>query len=160
MIIVGAGPGGLSSAMILSHKGYDVTVYEKQAVVGGRTSPIQVEGYTFDLGPTFVMLPQAFEEVFSMSGAKISDYMEWKKLDTLYKLNFDDGREFSIFDDKEKFKTEIKRLFPGDEIQYERYMKDQKKKFDHMYPCLKVPYEKWYHYFLRLLWSYQYCTVL
>ena len=71
VIIVGAGPGGLASAMILSHRGYDVTMYEKANKVGGRTSPIKVDEYTFDLGPTFVMLPQIFEEVFDMSGKNI-----------------------------------------------------------------------------------------
>ncbi len=152
VIIVGAGPGGLASAMILSHRGYDVTIYEKQSHVGGRTSPIKVDGYTFDLGPTFVMLPQVFEEVFSLAGKNLIDYVDFKRLDTLYKLHFDDNRELSIFYDKDKLKQEIKRLFPGDEISYDRYMYDQKIKFDRMYPCLKVPYEKWYHYFrLKLL---------
>lgn len=152
IIIIGAGPGGLSSAMILAHRGYDVTIYEKQNHVGGRTSAIKVDDFTFDLGPTFVMLPQVFEEVFELSGKRFSDYVEWKKLETLYKLHFDDGREFPVYFDKDKLKGEIKRLFPGDEIQYDRYMQAQKKKFDSMYPCLKVPYEKWYHYFrLKLL---------
>jgi phytoene desaturase len=93
------------------------------------------------------MLPQAFEEVFELSGKRFSEYVTWKRLDTLYRLHFDDGRDFSLFFDKARLKEEIKRLFPGDEIAYDRYMKDQKKKFECMYPCLKVPYQRWYHYF-------------
>ena len=64
IIIIGSGPGGLASAMILSKRGFDVTVYERKSVVGGRTSPIKTDGFTFDVGPTFVMLPQVFEEIF------------------------------------------------------------------------------------------------
>ncbi len=157
VIIIGAGPGGLSSAMILAHRGYDVVVYEKQAVVGGRTSPIKTDGFTFELGPTFVMLPQIFEEVFELSGKKFSDYVTWKKLDTLYRLNFADGRNFTVSNDKAKLKEEIKRLFPGDEQGYEKFLTAQRKQFQKMYPCLKVPYESLWHYFrLKLLKAFPY----
>lgn len=149
VIIIGAGPGGLSSAMILAHRGYEVVVYEKQNYIGGRTSALKAGDFTFELGPTFVMLPQAFEEVFELSGRKLSDYITWQRLDTLYRLSFRDGRDFTVSFDKEKFKKEIARLFPGDEKGYERYLKGQKKKFERMYPCLQIPYEHWYDY-LRL----------
>ncbi len=146
VIIIGSGPGGLASAMILSNRGFDVTVYERKDVVGGRTSPIEASGFTFDVGPTFVMLPQIFEEVFALSGKKLSDYIEWRRLETLYRLRFGNGKDFNVFFDKEKLKKEISTLFPGDEKNYERYLAKQKIKFEKMYPCLKVPYEKWYHY--------------
>jgi glycogen synthase len=47
VIIIGSGPGGLASAMILSNRGFDVVVYERKGVVGGRTSPIEANGFTF-----------------------------------------------------------------------------------------------------------------
>ncbi|MCX6793382.1 MAG: phytoene desaturase family protein [Candidatus Falkowbacteria bacterium] len=140
VIIIGAGPGGLSSGMILAHRGYDVTVYEKQSYVGGRTSPHKEGDFLFELGPTFVMLPQIFEEVFAMSGKKLSDYVELKRLETMYRLHFSDGRDFHVYFDKQKLKQEITRLFPGDEAGYDRYLAEQKVKFDKMYPCLKIPY--------------------
>ncbi|MEY2664752.1 MAG: phytoene desaturase [Candidatus Parcubacteria bacterium] len=146
VIVIGAGPGGLSAAMILAHRGYDVVVYEKQPYVGGRTSALKIGDFTFELGPTFVMLPQAFDDIFEKAGRKISDYLDMKRLDTMYRLRFDDGRNFVVPFDKEKMKQEIARLFPGDEKGYERYLKDQKRKFDLMYPCLKVPYLHWYDY--------------
>lgn len=54
VIVVGAGPGGLAAAMLLSGNGYKVEVYEKQKIIGGRTSRLQLEEYAFDLGPTFL----------------------------------------------------------------------------------------------------------
>ena len=146
IIVIGAGPGGLSAAMILAHRGYDVVVYEKQNFVGGRTSPVTIGDFTFELGPTFVMLPQAFEDVFSKAGRKISDYLEMKQLDTLYRLKFGDGRNFTVSYNKEIMKREIARLFPGDEKGYDLYLKKQKRKFELIYPCLKVPYIHWFHY--------------
>ncbi len=133
--------------MILAHRGYEVIVYEKQSYVGGRTSALKAGDFTFELGPTFVMLPQAFEEVFEKAGRKLSDYVDMRRLDTMYRLKFGDGRNFVVPFDKEKMKQEIARLFPGDEKGYERYLHKQKRKFDLMYPCLKVPYMRWYHYF-------------
>ncbi len=146
VIIIGAGPGGLSSAMILAYQGFDVVIYEKQAYVGGRTSALKVDDFIFELGPTFVMLPQAFDDVFAATGRKVSDYLDMKRLDIMYRLKFGDGRNFVVHFDKEKKKQEIARLFPGDEAGYDRWFKAQKRKFSLMYPCLKVPYIRWYHY--------------
>lgn len=146
IIVIGAGPGGLSSAMILAHRGHEVVVYEKQSYVGGRTSALKVDDFVFELGPTFVMLPQTFEDVFAQAGRRLSDYLDMRRLDTMYRLKFGDGRNFTVPFDKEQMKQEIARLFPGDEVGYERYLTEQKRKFDLMYPCLKVPYIRWYHY--------------
>ncbi len=157
VIIIGAGPGGISAAMVLAARGYEVVVYEKDTYVGGRCSAIKAGGFTFDLGPTFIMLPQVFEEVFTLAGRKLSDYVDLIKLDPLYTLHYRDGRVFTVTDDKQALKAEIARLFPGDENGYERYMREQGKKFDHMYPCLKVHYTKWYHYFRpKLLKAFPY----
>ena len=64
VLIVGAGPGGLASALLLAKAGVEVTVLEKQPRVGGRTSAIESDGYRFDLGPTFFLYPQILQEIF------------------------------------------------------------------------------------------------
>ena len=55
VVVVGAGPGGLATAMLLARAGLDVTVLERQPHVGGRTSSHGGSGFTFDLGPTFFL---------------------------------------------------------------------------------------------------------
>ena len=65
VLIVGAGPGGLATAMLLAREGLEVTVVEKQPRVGGRTSVIEGDGYRFDLGPTFFLYPQILDEIFA-----------------------------------------------------------------------------------------------
>jgi phytoene desaturase len=146
IIVIGAGPGGLSSAMILAHRGYDVTIYEKKPYIGGRNSSLKVGGYTFELGPTFAILPQTFRDVFLEAGRNIDEVLPMKQLDPLYELHYDDGRSFNMYFDKVKLKQEIARIFPGEEKNYEKYMKSQKKKFERIYACLKVPYIRIYHY--------------
>jgi phytoene desaturase len=146
IIIIGAGPGGLSSAMILAHRGFDVTIYEKKPYLGGRNSALKVDGYTFELGPTFVILPNTFKEIFAEAGRNIDDLLSMKQLDPLYKLNYDDGRAIMMYFDKSKLKQEISRIFPGEEAGYEKFMISQKKKFDRLYACLEVPYIRVYNY--------------
>lgn len=147
VVIIGAGPGGLATAMILSKRGFEVVVYEKKEVVGGRTSPQVIDGYTFELGPTFVMLPELFQEIFEMSGKKLNDYLDLKTLPIMYRLRFSDGQDFFVYYDKQKLKEEIESKFPGEAAGYEKWFSAQERKFGRMYPCLKIPYSKPWSYF-------------
>ncbi|MEI6057463.1 MAG: phytoene desaturase family protein [bacterium] len=150
--IVGAGPGGLSAAMILAHKGFDVSIYEAKPYIGGRNSALKLGDFTFELGPTFVMLPKAFEEAFALAGRDMKNYVELKELSEMYRLHYSDGRDFHVYFDKEKIEKEIVRLFPEDAGAYARFMGTQKIKFDRLYKCLTVPYMRPYNYFrLKLL---------
>jgi phytoene desaturase len=149
IIVVGAGPGGLSSAMILASHGHDVVVYEKQGYVGGRNSPIKLGDFTFEMGPTFVILPQVFIDIFSLAGKKLEDYLDFRHLDPMYRLRFKDGKNMHIFDDKNKLKEEIIKNFPGEELGYEKWWNAHKEKFEKTYACLDVPYMHFYNY-LRL----------
>ncbi|MGB2266910.1 MAG: NAD(P)-binding protein, partial [Akkermansiaceae bacterium] len=68
IIIIGAGPGGLTNGMILAHRGYDVTIVEKASCVGGRNAAIRAGDYTFDTGPTFLHQKFTLDEVFAETG--------------------------------------------------------------------------------------------
>ena len=58
--VIGAGLGGLATALRLAHRGERVIVLEKTAVVGGRDRRVQVNDCDFDGGPTFVMMLAPF----------------------------------------------------------------------------------------------------
>lgn len=154
VILIGAGPGGLSAAMILAHKGFDVSIYEAKPYIGGRNAALKIGEFTFELGPTFVMLPAIFEEVFADAGRNVKEYLDLHRLDEMYRLHYSDGRDFHVYFDKEKIEKEIVRLFPDDAGSYARFMKTQKVKFDRLYQCLTVPYMRFYNYLrLKLLKS-------
>ena len=70
--IVGAGPGGLSVAMLLAAAGLNVTIFESQPVIGGRTRRLEAGPYSFDCGPTFFMMPYVLEEIFGAVGMATS----------------------------------------------------------------------------------------
>ena len=90
VLIIGAGPGGLTSGMMLAHRGYDVTIIEKAATIGGRNAAIQAGDYTFDTGPTFLHQKFTLDEVFGETGRKPEDYMEFVKLDPMTTLTWGD----------------------------------------------------------------------
>lgn len=142
VIIVGAGPGGLSAAMILAAKGYSVDIYEKENRVGGRNSYFRVGDYHFDIGPTFLMMKDALEQVFAKSGKKLEDYVEITRLDPLYRLSFTDGRELYPSPDKEKMKETMEAFTPGSFQGYLKYLKKEEKKYEKLIPCLSIPYGK------------------
>ena len=84
--VIGAGVGGLATAARLARRGYEVEVFEKLPECGGRAHMIEDRGFKFDTGPSFVLMPDFFKEVFEDCGEDIEDYLELKVLDTSYKI--------------------------------------------------------------------------
>ncbi|MCA1062010.1 phytoene desaturase family protein [Rossellomorea sp. AcN35-11] len=145
IIVIGAGPGGLAAAMLLAAKGYDVHVYEKQSFVGGRNGSITLEGYTFDIGPTFLSMPEIAEELFEASGRNLHDYVDLKELSMMYELIFKDKR-VQMYKDPERLSEEIERYYPGNAEGYTRFMNDTRKKMERLKPILQSPMDRYYQY--------------
>ena len=81
IVIIGAGPGGLTAGMILARHGYDVEIFEKEGEVGGRNAALRLGDYTFDTGPTFLMMNFILEEVFELAGRDVAAYLQQVRLD-------------------------------------------------------------------------------
>jgi phytoene desaturase len=122
VIIIGAGPGGLASAMLLAKAGADVTILEKQPRVGGRTSLIEGGGYRFDLGPTFFLYPQVLQEIFQAVGRDLYQEVPMTKLDPQYRITFGAGGELNATPDLERMVAEIARLSPADAPGFRRFI--------------------------------------
>ncbi|WP_074032654.1 phytoene desaturase family protein [Exiguobacterium sp. AT1b] len=141
--VIGAGPGGLAAAMLLAHRGVDVTVFEKQPFVGGRTSRLQVGEFTFDRGPTFLNMPYILEEIFEETGRDLHDYVEMKRLEPMYDLYFDRGtRQLSMTTDRDQMHQAIEAHFPGNGEGYERFMSEQAIKLSKLMPVLQTAHDK------------------
>ena len=135
IIIVGAGPGGLASAMLLTSRGFKVTVFEKSDVIGGRNAPIRSGDFIFDTGPTFLMMKFTLDDVFKYSGKNIDDYMNIKLLEPMYRLYFDD-KAVTAWNDNGKMRSEIAKEFPGEESGYDRFVAYEPIRFSRIYPTL------------------------
>ena len=131
VIIVGAGPGGLATALLLAKAGLEVTIYEKQAKVGGRTSHIEQDGYTFDLGPTFFHYTEVIEEIFQAIGRDAHEELDLHRLDTNYRLIFGQGGQIDCSSDLPEMKERIRELSgDGDAEAFDRYVLDNRRKLE------------------------------
>lgn len=141
VIVIGAGPGGLTAAMILASKGFEVSVFEKEERVGGRNASLVLDGkYTFDVGPTFLMMRDILEGVFETAGRRAADYLDIRSLDPLYRLHFGEGQSFFPTHDTEKMREQMDRLFPGSWEGFRRFLAREKEKYERVSPCLQIPY--------------------
>lgn len=128
--------------MILSHRGFEVTVVEKAARVGGRNSEIRVGEYSFDAGPTFLHQKFTLDEIFAEAGRDSSEYLDFVKLDPMTRLSWSDGQSIETNSDVEKMAANVAENFPGNEGGYRRFMDDHAAKLRAVYPVLQKPYHK------------------
>lgn len=136
VVVVGAGPGGLCAAMLLSSRGFDVTVLEKASVVGGRTSGFKLDNYTFDIGSTLLMMRFVVEEMFELAGRRLQDEVQLTPLDPMYRLVFGD-RHIDVFSDPSRMVEELHRFSPGSEQGLTRFLNHEHARLEHLYPVLQ-----------------------
>lgn len=86
--IIGAGFAGLSAAASLSHKGFEVKVFEKNDMAGGRARVLEEKGFRFDMGPTWYWMPEVFEKFFNLFGKTVADYYQIERVDPGYRMFF------------------------------------------------------------------------
>lgn len=134
--IVGAGVGGLASAARLSYLGHQVDVYEKLPECGGRAHLIQDRGFKFDTGPSFVLMPDFFKEIFTFCRREISDYLKLVALDVSYKIFYPSGKTLTIYKDSEKTCRELEKIEPGSALNYQRFLKETGKIYQAVKPLL------------------------
>lgn len=139
IVVVGAGPGGLATAMLLAQRGFDVQVFEKQDVIGGRNAQVQLGEYRFDLGPTFLMMKFLLDELFAEGGRRSSDYLQFRRLDPVYALNFPD-KTMMVRSNPEAMKAEIEKHFPGEGASLDLFLQRESLRFKKLYPCLQKQY--------------------
>lgn len=123
-VIIGSGFGGLGSACLLAKAGYRVTVLEKNEQPGGRASVFSEQEYTFDMGPSWYLMPDVFEHFFQLMGETVEDHLVLKKLSPSYRIFYkDEDRTIDIFSDLEKDIPTFEALEPGSGSRLREYLK-------------------------------------
>lgn len=106
-VIIGAGIGGLASAIRLALQGMEVTVFEKNAYPGGKLSHFELEGYLFDAGPSLFTQPQHIEALFQLAGEPIEDYFSYTGVPVSCEYFYEDGTRIHAYADREAFSKEL-----------------------------------------------------
>ncbi len=120
--VIGAGLAGLSAAALLAKKGFDVTVLEKNATPGGRVNRLSTpQGFTFDTGPTLLLMLSSMKKLFKELDRDLNDYMELKLLEPSYRVYYSDGTEFNSSTNIALMTKEIRDKLKN-EAEIERYL--------------------------------------
>jgi phytoene desaturase len=143
VLIIGAGPGGLASAILLAAAGVRVKILERLPLIGGRTSRIEADGFQFDLGPTFFLYPRVLEEIFAAAGKNLRNELELVRLDPQYRIQFAAGGRLDCTPDVAAMERQIAALSPADAPGFRRFLAENRTKLDMMQPCLENPFLGW-----------------
>lgn len=167
VVIIGAGLGGLATALRLVTKGYTVEIVEKHFQAGGRLNQLKKDGFTFDVGPSFFSMSYEFTELFK--SCNIPNPLTLNELNPVYAVNFE-GREksFLIHKDLKKLAQEFEGIETNFEKKITNYLtaagklfhdtenivikRNFKHKLDYLYQLTKVPVKHGPKMF-RSMWS-------
>ncbi len=128
-IVIGAGLGGLASAMRLGAKGYAVTVIDRLDRAGGRASSITQGGHRFDLGPTIVTVPQGLRDLWAACGRDFDADVTLRPLDPFYEIRWPDGSRYAARKDPAAAEAEVARLAPGDVAGFRKFLSDAEDRY-------------------------------
>jgi phytoene desaturase len=121
-VIIGAGIGGIATAIYLAKNGYSVAVYEKNSAPGGRCGQLIREGHRFDLGATMLMMPGIYREIFESLGIPLFENNDIKPLKNLYKIYFDNNDILAFTTDKEKMRIQLEKIETGSFAKSQKYV--------------------------------------
>jgi phytoene desaturase len=127
--VVGAGIGGLAAAIRLAAMGFEVEVFEKNAQLGGRVGRLEAEGFSFDTGPSLLLMTDTYRELFRFAGRDLDDYVRLIPLDSNYRVTFGDGDSLTIRRTLPELIDELERIEPGVTPRFYRFLEDACRKY-------------------------------
>ena len=120
--VIGAGLGGLSAAIRLANRGFEVDLYEQNSKPGGKAGEIKEMGYRFDTGPSLLTMPQVIKDLFSECGENIDDYLSINRLELICKYFYPDGSIINAYSDQDKFGKEIDEKTSDNSASLDKYL--------------------------------------
>lgn len=128
--IIGSGFAGLSAASTLAKAGYDVTIFEKNESAGGRARKFEVDGYMFDMGPSWYWMPDVFESYFNFFGKKASDFYTLKRLDPSYRIYYSKQDVLDVPAGLDALYQMFDKLEPGSSVHLKKFIAEGKYKYE------------------------------
>lgn len=128
--IIGSGFSSLAASCYLAQQGHNVTIFEKNATIGGRARQLKKEGFTFDIGPTWYWMPDVFERFFNDFNKKPSDYYNLEKLNPAYSVYFGNDDYITIGDTLEKICHAFEKEEQGSSVKLKKFIENAKSNYD------------------------------
>ena len=127
---LGAGISSLSSACFLAKEGYDVTILEKNATIGGRGRQFSENGFSFDMGPSWYWMPDVFERFYQQFNHTSSDFYELTRLDPSYRVYWSDQSYTDVPANMKEIENWFESLEPGSSKKLQLFLIDAKYKYE------------------------------
>ena len=153
IIVIGAGIGGITTAGYLACKGYDVSLFEKNAYPGGRCGRYERDGHRFDIGATFLMMPGVYEEAFSRVGKELFESLSLHRVDPVYRVKFRGEKEVRFTSDMASLQKQFEAIEKGS---YGRFMKLFSKGFNIYERSMRLIDRNYFSFFDLSLMKYPY----
>jgi phytoene desaturase len=129
-IVIGGGLAGLAAATELAGRGVRVTLVERNQHLGGKMNVLAEKGFTFDMGPTILTIPNVLRGIIQRTGRTVSDYIDLVRLDPQWRCMYEDGTVIDLLEKPEAMAAAMDKQFPGtgagrgwvDFVEYSRRM--------------------------------------
>jgi phytoene desaturase len=128
--IIGAGIAGIASAIRLTHKGLDVSVFEANAYAGGKLSSFEIKGYRFDAGPSLFTLPNLVTELFELVGKNPTNFFEYEQLTEVCRYFWEDKNRLTAYSEPQKFAEEVEKITGEPAEKITQFLKDSAFKYE------------------------------
>jgi phytoene desaturase len=122
--VIGSGVGGLAIAIRLAAKGYRVTVFEKEANVGGKLNELRINGFRFDTGPSLFTLPSMMDELIKLSNITPNQPFSYKKLENVTRYFYPDGKVLNSWSNPDRFAEEAESVLKEPASNIKKYLNE------------------------------------
>lgn len=129
-IVIGAGVAGMATAALLAKEGIDTTVVERLGTYGGRSGSETVEGFRFDTGPSWYLMPEAFDHFFALFGLRTEDVLDLRALTPAYRLFPENQAPIDVESGREQATALFESIEPGAGAQLDAYLDSAEEVFD------------------------------
>lgn len=114
VVVVGAGVGGLASAIRCAVAGRPTTLLEARSQVGGKLSILQDAGFTWDTGPSLLTMPWVLDELLQATGSSLAEELDVVPLPSACRYLWQDGTVFDAHASLPALLESIRRFSPAD----------------------------------------------
>lgn len=128
--VIGSGVAGLSAASYLAKAGHEVTLIEKNNSLGGRARKFEIEGFVFDMGPSWYWMPDVFEQFYNAFGFTTKDFYQLERLDPSYRVFWKDDSQDDVPANIDDFYAWFEKLEPGSTKKLDKFLAEAAYKYE------------------------------
>lgn len=131
VVVVGGGIAGLATAALLASRGHSVDLLEKNDDLGGRVGSIERDGFRFDTGASWYLMPEVFEHFFGLLGSSAEAELDLAVLDPSYRVFFEGHPEpVDLRPDRDHNRALFESLEPGAGEAFDAYLRSAEDTYD------------------------------